>query len=55
MDRLAYALMSAYATKGGTCLKPYASVGAHWCFDFQVRVAHHGVRSGMRKMANRTD
>ena len=37
MDRLAYALMSAYATKGGTCLKPYASVGAHWCFDFQVR------------------
>eukprot|EP00966_Prymnesium_polylepis_P197890 4585391-Prymnesium_polylepis.2 len=37
MDRLAYALMVAQSTRGGTCLKPYASLGAHWCFDFQVR------------------
>lgn len=37
LDRIAYALMSAFATPGGTCLKPYASVGAHWCFDYGVR------------------
>jgi len=42
LDRLAYALMSAYATPGGTCLKPYASVNAHWCFDYQVRSGRTG-------------
>jgi len=45
MDRIAYALMSAYATPGGTCLKPYVSVGgANWCFDCQV--VEHGGSSG---------
>ena len=37
MDRIAYALMTAYATEGGTCLKPYASLTGHWCNDFQVQ------------------
>ena len=37
MDRIAYALMAAYATEGGPCLKPYASLTGHWCNDFQVQ------------------
>ena len=43
LDRIAYALMAAYASSsasgsgGATCLKPYASAGAYWCFDHARR------------------
>ena len=37
MDRIAYALMAAHATEGGTCLKPYHSLTGLWCNDFQVQ------------------
>ena len=41
LDRLAFELMTARATPGGTCVKPFISIDSPWCSDF-------GVMSGVR-------
>ena len=41
LDRLAFELMTARATPGGTCVKPFLSIDSPWCSDF-------GVMSGVR-------
>lgn len=46
MDRVAYALSSAYAASSTPCLKPFASLGGFWCSDFSRRSGRADKKGG---------